>query len=195
MSAGLVHCEVDRNNSKTPGQNGREVVAEGLKNVIPTISLVQTGTYSSPETTDCKDADRGILSRLRKMEEKVNQLEALEAEVVMLRPLRKTTVEIRARFFATSRVQAGMRGIGLQASIDDGNEIAHGSDVVTDICLLKHGLIQYHQTFTHLYGMDWRAAMNLIDYPHLVEAMNYRAGGLHNNLGWTKQSEFDSVIA
>jgi len=88
-----------------------------------------------------------------------------------------------------------MGGIGLRASIDDGNEIAHGSDVVTDICLLKHGLIQYHQTFTYLYGMDWRAAMNLIDYPHLVEAMNYRAGVLHDNLSWTKQSEFDSVIA
>jgi len=162
MLAGLVYCEVDRNNSKTPGQNDREVVAEGLKKVIPTISLVQTGTYSSPETTYCNDSGRGILSQLRKMEEKVNRLEALEAEVVMLRPLRKTAVGIRARFFATSRVQARMGGIGLRPSIDDGNEIAHGSDVVTDICLLKHGLIQSHQTFTYLYGMDWRVAMNLI---------------------------------
>jgi len=165
MLAGFVYCEVDRNNSKTPGQNDCEVVAEGLKNVIPTISPVQTGTYSKPETTYCNDAGRGILSQLRRMEEKVNQLEALEkdkvnqlqalkAEVVMLRPLRKSVVGIQARFFVTSQVWAGMGGIGLRTSIDDGNEIAHGSDVVTDICLLKHGLIQYHQTFTYLYGME-----------------------------------------
>jgi len=173
MLAGLVSCEVDRNNSKTPGQNDYEVVAEGLKNVIPTISPVQTGTYSRPETTYCNDAGRCILSQLRRMEEKVNQLEALEkekvnrlealeAEVVMLRPLRKSAVGIRARFFEISQVRAGMGGIGLGTSIDDGNEIAHCSDLVTDICLLKHGLIQYHQTFTYLYGMDWRAAINLI---------------------------------
>ncbi|KAG0633207.1 hypothetical protein HOY80DRAFT_653761 [Tuber brumale] len=124
MLAGLVYCEVDRNNSKTTGQNDREVVAEGLENVIPTISPVMTGTYSSPETTYCNDTGRGILSRLQKMEEKVNWLEALEAEVVMIRPLWKTAVGIRARFFATSQVQAGMGGIGLQASIDDGNEIS-----------------------------------------------------------------------
>jgi len=162
MLAGLVYCKVDRNNPKTPGQNDREVVAEGLKDVILTISLVQIGTYSRPETTYCNDAGGGLLSRLRKMEEKVNRLDALEAEVIMLRPLRKSAVGIRARLFATSRVHAGMGGIGLQAFIDDGNEIAHRGDVVTDICLLRHGLIEYHTTFTYLYGMDWRAAMNLI---------------------------------
>lgn len=125
---------------------------------------MQTGTYSRPETTYYNNAGGGILSLLRQMEEKVNWLDALEAEVnrlgaleakvswwsaleaevVMLCPLRKSAVGNWARFFTILRVQTGMGGIGLWASIDHGNEIAHGSDVVTDICLLKHGLIQYH---------------------------------------------------
>jgi len=182
MLAGLVYCQVDRNNPKTAGQNDRKVVAEGLKDVIPTISPVQTGTYSHPETTYCNDAGGGLLSRFRKMEGEmnrlgaleaevnrlkalegeVNRLKPLEAEVIMLRPLRKSAVGIRARFFATSRVHPGMGGIGRQTCIDDGNEIAHRGDVVTDICLLRHGLIECHTTFKYLYGMDWRVAMNLI---------------------------------
>ena len=140
MLAGLLYCEVDK------------------KDGTPT----QSGTRDKPQTAFCKEGGHGILGRLQKLEEEVHQMRAYKDELTMLRPLRQATVDIRSRFFATSRDRVGMGGVGLRTSRDEGNKAAHAGDVVTDICLLKHNMIQYHQTFDHLYGMDWRTATELI---------------------------------
>ncbi|CUS14262.1 unnamed protein product [Tuber aestivum] len=87
-----------------------------------------------------------------------------------------------------------MEGVGIGSSIREGNNIAHGRDVVTDICLLKNGLITYHQTFKYLYGLDWRTASELIGHPHIVSIMNHRATILHDHPGWNRQEEFDELI-
>ncbi|KAG0643140.1 hypothetical protein HOY80DRAFT_997992 [Tuber brumale] len=90
----------------------------------------------------------------------------------------------------------GMRGIGRDAAIREGNDIAHTRDVVTDIHLLKNSLIEYHQTFAPLYGLHWRAAMKLVGHPHIVSAMNHGASIMAQaESRWTKQDEFVSIIA
>jgi len=112
---------------------------------------------------------RAEVASLRPFREEVVALRPLREEVKILceelttlRPLRLSAGGIRSRFFATTRLRAGMGGIGVEASIRVGNDIAHGGDVRTDICLLKHGQIQFHQTFKYLYGITWVEADDLI---------------------------------
>ncbi|KAG0128123.1 hypothetical protein HOY82DRAFT_42705 [Tuber indicum] len=209
MLSGLLYCEVP-----VDGESKRdlETVKHSLTNAIPSLSRVQVGSYSKPESAYANPAGGSILRMLRRMEtdisslreevvtlrplrEEVAALRPLREEVAILLPLREVAVGIRKRFFANFQEMQQMDVLGSRTTIQEGNKIAHSSDVLADICLLKNGLIDYNRTFTTLYGLDWRAAIELIGYPHVIEAMNRRASVLADaKAEWTKEKEFVALI-
>jgi len=154
--SGLVYCEVSKNGDS---EEELEMVEGSLTEAIPSISRVQIGCCSRPETAYANEAGGSILRSLRRMEKDISKL---QEEVTVLRPLQATAVGIRKRFFAVYLRREQTGAIGTSTTIREGNDIAHAGDVITDICLLKNGLIEYHRTFTLLYGLTWRTAIELI---------------------------------
>ena len=78
-------------------------------------------------------------------------------------PLREIAVRIRIRFFATYCRSQGLEVKERSESIRRGNSSAHWGNVVTDVLLLRRGLIVYEKAFTLLYGVGWRGTEELID--------------------------------
>ena len=94
-------------------------------------------------------------------EEAERETKALKEELVLLRPLRETAVDIRRRFFAVfhrPRVPAP----GDLTTISFGNRAAHSGDLITDVMLFRHQLIDCDETFKEIYGMDWRETDHLL---------------------------------
>jgi len=91
--SGLVYCEVPKNGDS---KEELEMVKGSLTEAIPSISRVQIGSYSRPETAYPNEAGGSILSSLRRMEKDISKL---QEEVTVLRPLQATAVGIRKRFF------------------------------------------------------------------------------------------------
>ena len=83
-------------------------------------------------------------------------------EVMMLRPLKATAIDIRQRFFATFRRGQHSREVDDHLIIDCGNLQAHAGDVVLDVCLFKNHEICSEDTFSILYGVSWRQAEQLL---------------------------------
>jgi len=83
-------------------------------------------------------------------------------EVMMLRPLKTTAIDIRQRFFATFRRGQHSREVDDHLIIDCGNLQAHAGDVVLDVCLFRNHEICSEETFSILYGVSWLQAEQLL---------------------------------
>lgn len=109
---------------------------------------------------DAETHNRECRAKTRTLEE---QIEVLTQEANVLRPLRNIAVDIRKRFFATSR-----RGVEEERNpmdditIDAGNRRAHEGDVITDVALFHNRLMTSFATFTRLYGLPWKDAEKLL---------------------------------
>lgn len=69
---------------------------------------------------------------------------------------------MRKEFFATFLHDQQSDTIGTNpAAVREGDQIDHVGDVITDICLIKNGLMDY-KVSRALYGLNWQMAQELI---------------------------------
>ncbi|PUU77517.1 hypothetical protein B9Z19DRAFT_1108818 [Tuber borchii] len=142
---------------------------------------------------------REIEERMEKTGEKIR---AIGEELTILSPLKPIAIGMREEFFETflsgesmgENVDESVSGIKDPSAIWIGDDIEPVADVITDVCMFKKGLIDDNESFTALYGLDWQAAKELIEHPHMVSAMNKRANVLSTaSTEWTKESEFNQL--
>lgn len=189
---------------------------------------LQVRTYAHPQRAYANEPSFSILKSIKAMEARLQMLEekirgqewiAIRDEITILRPLRDTAVGMRKEFFATFLRDQQSDTIGNPAAVREGDQIAHVGDVVTDICIIKNGLMDYKEAFRALYGLNWQMAQELIGtyiyfyqsplptalsntfitlplvHPHIVEVMNIRATTLSGKGAvWTQEAEFDQLI-
>jgi gas vesicle protein len=129
-----------------------------------------------------------------KAKELQNRVDDQAKELMILRPLTDTAVDIRKRFFATYRRREQEMEDKDHSIINSGNRRAHAGDVCLDVCLFRNHLIEYDHdaTFSTLYGLSWLEAESLLEYKQLVYAMNARATTITNSrLWWNPEQESD----
>jgi len=121
---------------------------------------------SNPEIAYANTGGSLFLLSIRTMETKIEQLiarvEALRKQITVLRSLLYTAVGIPHIFPATFLKSMILTNIGNPSAIKVGNEKAHGGDVITDVCLLRNGLITYPDTFRRFYGLHCEEAKSLL---------------------------------
>ncbi|PWW72888.1 hypothetical protein C7212DRAFT_366058 [Tuber magnatum] len=197
MVTRLVYTEVDES-----ADHRRELfrVKRFLTTEARSISRMRART-SANQTAYANKPGRSLLRSIQEMKNDILELrnkvdnqeygtKALTEELVILRPLKDTAVDIRRRFFATYR----RREHGMEdedpPTINSGNLRAHAGDVCLDICLFKNHLIECDVTFSTLYGLSWLEAEPLLGYKQLVCAMNARATAITNSrLWWNPEQE------
>ncbi|KAG0124303.1 hypothetical protein HOY82DRAFT_634397 [Tuber indicum] len=120
--------------------------------------------------------------------------EALMKEVTVLRPLKRTAVNIRERFFATYRRKKDALRIEDPFIIDSGNLRAHAGDVILEVCLFQNHLISFEETFSDLYEFgllacwirhaipNWLDSVVLSKIPGGTKRLTESADGLKLNL-------------
>ncbi|KAG0137549.1 hypothetical protein HOY82DRAFT_649285 [Tuber indicum] len=172
---------------------------------IPSIAPIQIGPWSHPETVYANPDGGSFLKSVHTMEMNIEKLiaktEALDQKSKALEQ-RSIDQELELIFLESK----ASSNIGNLSTISEGNKIAHEGDVVTDICLLRNGMISYPDTFCRLYGLHWEEADSLLLFPHMVKAMNCRAtrianGGAEEDLRdefnelvlWTKNATSDDI--
>ncbi|KAG0138612.1 hypothetical protein HOY82DRAFT_595806 [Tuber indicum] len=118
-------------------------------------------------------------------------------ELLILHPLQKTAIAIRREFFDNFLRAGRLEARRGNAAIRIGNEIAQEGDVQTDIFLVENYLTSYQQIFQKLYGVNYTMASKLIEFPHMVKAMNRRATGLSENprMLLLKDKEFHELVS
>ncbi|PUU72397.1 hypothetical protein B9Z19DRAFT_1137751 [Tuber borchii] len=148
---------------------------------------------------DCKAESKKVTGVLQQEVVKLQEFKAKSEEqtiahtqeLVVLRPLRRTGVDIRRRFYATFR-RPREPADGDPAIIIDGNRAAHSGDVITDVSLFRHGLLHDDdlETFQELYGLGWAEAESLLEYNAIVAIMDKRATHKANpRLRWPEDDE------
>ncbi|KAG0123314.1 hypothetical protein HOY82DRAFT_619332 [Tuber indicum] len=179
---------------------------ENSMRAILSIAPVLIGPWSQPETVYANPDGGSFLKSVRTMEMNIVKLiartEALEQksinqeyELTVLRPLKASAISIRDRFFAKFLESKASSNIGNLSAISAGNKIAHEGDVVTDICLLRNGMISYPDTFRRLYSLLWEEADSLLIFLHMVNAMNCRATRIANRgAEGDLQDEFNELV-
>jgi len=222
-------------NAKTDHNPDLELAAakKGLTDEIQSVSRVQIRTSTTPQDAYANGPGASLLQsfhdRFEKLEqqgmeqrEKVAVLEkegvTLKEKITVLWYLKDSAVAIRKRFFATYDRKQDQVQNSKDPAIGQGNKVAHDGDVITDVCLIENDLMDYKDTFTALYGLDWESAKELsgmqiyfypshlptalsniipLVYPHIIEVMNIRATELTNSVsGWTPEieAEFCALI-
>ncbi|PUU81697.1 hypothetical protein B9Z19DRAFT_1076464 [Tuber borchii] len=180
MVVALVYNEFDGcSDTRKDLSIAKQNSTQAIRSMVP----VQIGTSGHVETAYA-NPDRGsFLKSVREMERNMEKMmarqEVMERELTVLRPIKATAIGIRDRFFA-SFLESKASAIGNLAVIEEVNKLAHEGDVVTDVCLLKNGMIRYPGTFRRLYGLHWEDASSLLVFPHMVTAMNLRATWIAN---------------
>ena len=179
MVTGIVVREVDGSSNR---MRERFRVQKALSKGSRTISRVPMRTSTHPDFAYGNSAGYSLLRSIERMhtemlefkaeaeqgtrslrEDTERETKALKDELMILRPLRETAVNIRRRFFATFRRDHDkLPTPGDTAIIQIGNHAAHKGDVITDVSLFRNHFMDCHSTFVEIYGLDWCEAYPLL---------------------------------
>ena len=151
MVFGLVFTDYDGSSDQTKEP---ALVKQDLEQAVPSMVPIRIGPLSNPETAYANPGGGPFLLSIRTREAKIEQLiiartESQRKELTTLHPLQDTVVGIPNIFLATFLHSMVLTNIGNPSAIamKVGNEKGHDGDVVTDVRLLRNGLITYPDTF------------------------------------------------
>jgi len=142
------------------------MVKQNLEQAITSVEPVRIRLLSNPETAYANPGGGPFLLSIgtteTKIEQRITRTEAQLKELTIFFLLYHAAVGIPDRFLARFLQRVVLTNIGNPSAIKVGNEEAHNGDVVTDVCLLRNGLIAYTDTFRWLYVIHWEEAKSLL---------------------------------